>query len=79
MIKFDCRDSVDDCFTSVITHFLKRDHPPPTWADLISALQSPPVDHPHLVSKIKQLASQVTDPKVINRNLCFKQECYLEH
>ena len=59
MIKFDCRDSVDDCFTSVLTHFLKRDQPPPTWSDLVTALQSPPVNQPQLVSKIRKLASSI--------------------
>ena len=59
VIKFDCRDSVDDCFTSVLTHFLKRGQPPPTWSDLVTALQSPPVNQPQLVPKIRELASSM--------------------
>ena len=59
VIKFDCRDSGDDCFTSVLTHFLKRDQPTPTFSDLVTALQSPPVDQPQLVDRIRELASKV--------------------
>ena len=59
VIRFDCRDSVDDCFTSVLTHFLKRDRPFPTFSDLVTALQSPPVDQPELVDRIRELASKV--------------------
>ena len=58
VIRFDCRDS-DSSFTSVLTHFLKRDQPSPTFADLVTALQSPPVDQPQLVDRIRELASKV--------------------
>ena len=59
VIRFDCRDSADDCFTSVLTHFLKRDQPSPTFADLVTALQSPPVNQPQLVDRVRVLASKV--------------------
>ena len=59
VIRFDCRDSADDCFTSVLTHFLKRNRPSPTFSDLVTALQSPPVDQPQLVGRIRELASKV--------------------
>ena len=59
VIKFDCRDLVEDCFTSVLTHFLKRVQPSPTLSDLVTALQSPPVNQSQLVIKIRELASKV--------------------
>ena len=50
---------MDDCFISVLTHFLKRVQPSPTLSDLVTALQSPPVNQPQLVIKIRELASKV--------------------
>ena len=59
VIKFDCHDSADDCFISVLSHFLKRDQPPPTFSDLERALQSPPIDQSQLVDRIRELANKV--------------------
>ena len=58
VIRFDCCDS-DSSFISVLTHFLKRDRPFPTFSDLVTALQSPPIDQPELVDRIRELASKV--------------------
>ena len=32
---------VDDCFTEMLSHWLKRCAPPPSWSELKEALKSP--------------------------------------
>ena len=41
------------CFTAVLTNWLRRTSPPPTWTALIKALRSPPVGRDDVADKIE--------------------------
>ena len=43
---------VDDCFTEMLSHWLKRFTPPPTWTELMDALKSPVIGHHDIAEKI---------------------------
>ena len=49
---------VDDCFTSMISHYLKRHDPLPTWSHFVIALRSPPVNHPLLADRLMEMAKR---------------------
>ena len=54
-INSDNRD-VDSCFRCMISKWLRKDNPKPTWAEIIDALMAPPVSYQQLAS---QLSSEV--------------------
>ena len=39
---------VESCFTAMLTHWLKRSDPLPSWSELAEALRSPPVGRPDI-------------------------------
>ena len=46
----------EDCFRSMLEHYLTHAEPHPQWSDIIKALLSPVVDCPHLISRVAELA-----------------------
>ena len=53
IIGTECQGKVEDCFTKLLTTWLSRVTPQPSWSALVEALESPAVDHLKLVDKIK--------------------------
>ena len=43
---------VDDCFTEMLSHWLKRSTPPSTWTELMDALKSPVINRHDIAEKI---------------------------
>ena len=43
---------VDDCFTEMLSHWLKRSTPPSTRAELMDALKSPVIGRHDIAEKI---------------------------
>ena len=46
---------VDDCFTALLEHWLKRTSPPPTWSALINALKSPSIGYVDLANEVEAM------------------------
>ena len=44
---------VDDCFTEMLSHWLSRPSPPPTWSTLAKALTSPVIGRQDIAGTIK--------------------------
>ena len=44
---------VDDCFTEMLSHWLSRPSPPPTWSALAKALTSPVIGRQDIARTIK--------------------------
>ena len=44
---------VDDCFTEMLSHWLSRPSPPPTWSALAKALTSPVIGRQDIAGTIK--------------------------
>ena len=53
-IQLDNPLHTDDCFTKMLSEWLRRTVPKPTLEALISALQSPPVGLEHLAVELAQ-------------------------
>ena len=45
---------VDDCFTEMLSHWIKRSTPPSTWTELRDALKSPAIGREDIAGKIKK-------------------------
>ena len=54
VIKTNCHSEVDMCFTEMLTTWLKRMNPPPTWETLVDALKSQPVGYEQLADTIQK-------------------------
>ena len=54
VIRNKYRDEADFCFTEMLTDWLKRMNPPPTWEALVDALQSQMVGYEQLAATIKK-------------------------
>jgi hypothetical protein len=54
---------IDSCFTEMLTMWLKRVNPPPTWSAMVEALRSPTVGYEHLTEHVSpsEYVSDVTD------------------
>ena len=50
-IKRNNRDICEDCYTTIVKHWLKVKHPRPTWTALAEALKSPSVNMGHLAEQ----------------------------
>ena len=48
-IRMDKRDNIDNCFTEMLTHWLRQVNPPHTWSALADALRSPTVGYKELL------------------------------
>ena len=53
IISTECQGKVEDCFRKILTKWLNRVEPQPSWNALVEALESPTVDHPNLADKIR--------------------------
>lgn len=52
-IKESCPNDAGDCLTQMCKIWLKGINPPPSWAALASALESPPVGEEYLAQQLK--------------------------
>ena len=52
---------VDDCFTEMLSHWLSRPSPPPTWSALVKALASPVIGRQDIAGTIKLEPESDTD------------------
>lgn len=48
---------VKTCFREVLKVWLKRNHPPPTWKELVETLRSPIVGREDIAEKLSHLAT----------------------
>ena len=46
------RDDCGDCFSAMLTEWLRREQPKPTWNAVADALRSPSVNRRHLAEEI---------------------------
>ncbi len=44
---------VDVCFEAMLTHWVKRSSPPPSWSTLVRALKSPAIARGDIATSIK--------------------------
>ena len=56
-IQQDNAQKPDRCFRAMLTKWLRRDSPRPTWSALAEALRSPSVDHSKLAEQVLQSMS----------------------
>ena len=59
---------VDDCFTEMLSHWIKRSTPPPTWTALRDALNSPVIDRGDVAGKVQDIIGRVYDI-IVNKTL----------
>ena len=64
-IRDACPNDAGDCLTRMCIAWLKRINPPPSWAALASALESPPVGEGHLAQQLKNKYSRGSDETII--------------
>ncbi|XP_064384730.1 uncharacterized protein LOC135333658 [Halichondria panicea] len=60
---------VEPCFEAMLTHWVKRSSPPPSWFALVRALESPAIDRGDIATTIKTKATSDISPDI----------CHLTH
>ena len=58
-------DNVDDCSTEMLSHWLQRSTPPPSWTELAEALRS--IDRPDISAEIIAKRIPTHPPKITNQ------------
>ena len=61
VIKQD-NDDTDSCFTALLTHWLSRPNPPPTWSVLIAAIKSRPIGYVDVANQIEAMLAEKSSP-----------------
>ena len=64
VIKVDNPESTGQCFTVMLSEWLKIVEPRPSWEQLFTALQKPSVGHAALVEEVKKKLGMVLESTV---------------
>ncbi|XP_064399632.1 uncharacterized protein LOC135345989 isoform X2 [Halichondria panicea] len=55
---------VEPCFEAMLTHWVKRSSPPPSWSSLVRALESPAIARGDIATTIKTKATSDISPDI---------------
>ncbi|XP_064383874.1 uncharacterized protein LOC135332890 [Halichondria panicea] len=74
-IDYDTRKSiekdyrwVEPCFEAMLTHWVKRSSPPPSWSAVVRALKSPTIGREDIATSIKENEKATTSPDICRLN-----------